>query len=274
MPGPGRLGIEIGIGATRLEVGRLPLQRSDVSPSEPVAVPIDELTTPNRALEPGELVYANRLLTLELVLPNVTHEINNALQVIGGLGEIMATRPGVSDDMAQKLQRIHGQAVRCSGLLRELVNYARRDDASPATDVPKGIDRALNLRRYHLARGRVAVNVEPGSTGVVSARMDSQYFEQVLVNLIINAEQATVGLPQPSIRIGYTREGDEVVVSVTDNGPGVDVDAQEELFRPFMTTREGAVGLGLTAGRVMARASGGSLRFVGPSTVELRVPVA
>jgi C4-dicarboxylate-specific signal transduction histidine kinase len=243
-----------------------------VSPSEPLSLPPDGLGAPARELTPGDLVFANRLITLELVLPNVTHEINNALQVIGGLGEIIATKPGISDDVAQKLQRIHGQAVRCSTLLRELMNYARRDEASPATDVARSIDRSLNLRRYHLARARVSVHVEPSSDGAATARMDSQHFEQVLVNLVLNAEQSLAGRADPVIRVAYGRDGERIVLTVADSGPGIDLDRHEDYFRPFMTTRAGAVGLGLTAARTLVQVNGGTLRFIAPSVVEVRLP--
>lgn len=243
-----------------------------MSPSEPLSPPPDGLGAPARELTPGDLVFANRLITLELVLPNVTHEINNALQVIGGLGEIIATKPGISDDVGQKLQRIHGQAVRCSSLLRELMSYARRDEASPVTDVARSIDRALNLRRYHLARARVAVHVEPSSNGPTTARMDSQHFEQVLVNLVVNAEQSLTGRAEPTVRIAYGYEAGEIVLTVADSGPGIDHDRHEEYFRPFMTTKPGAVGLGLTAARALVQVSGGRLRFTAPSVVEMRVP--
>jgi C4-dicarboxylate-specific signal transduction histidine kinase len=243
-----------------------------VSPSEPLSLTPEALGQPARDLGAGDFVFANRLITLELVLPNVTHEINNALQVIGGLGEIIATRPGISDDVAQKLQRIHGQAVRCSTLLRELLNYARRDEASPITDVPRSIERALNLRRYHLARARVTVHVDPTTDGPLSARLDSQYFEQMLVNLVINAEQSITGRPDPVIWIGYGRQGDTLVLTIRDNGPGIDLSRQEEYFQPYMTTRPGSIGLGLTAARVLAQTVGGSLRFTEPAVAEVRIP--
>jgi C4-dicarboxylate-specific signal transduction histidine kinase len=244
-----------------------------VSPSEPLSLTPESLGPPARDLGAGDLVFANRLITLELVLPNITHEINNALQVIGGLGEIIATKPGISDEVAQKLHRIHGQAVRCSGLLRELLNYARRDEASPTTDVPRSIDRALNLRRYHLARARVTVHVDPTSDGPAAARIDSQYFEQILVNLVLNAEQSIAGRPEPSVWIAYGREADSLVLTVRDNGSGIDLSREEEYFQPYMTTRAGSIGLGLTAARALVQTVGGSLRFIEPSVVELRLPV-
>ncbi|MBA2355833.1 MAG: hypothetical protein H0V80_14350 [Acidobacteria bacterium] len=243
-----------------------------MSPSERLAVPAQVLGVPARALDAGDLVLANRLVTLELVLPNITHEINNALQVIGGLGEIIATRPGISEDVAQKLQRIHGQAVRCSGLLRDLLGYARRDEASPITDVPRCLDRALNLRRYHLSRARVTVQIDPETEGPVVARMDSQHFEQVLVNLVVNAEQSLAGHPDPVVRVAYARDAADVVLTVHDSGPGIDPSQQETYFQPFMTTRSGALGLGLTASRALAHAAGGTVAFVGPAAVQMRVP--
>lgn len=243
-----------------------------MSPSTPLPLSPDTLGPPARDLGAGDLVFANRLVTLELVLPNVTHEINNALQVIGGLGEILATKPGISDDVAQKLQRIHGQAVRCSGLLRDLLGYARRDEAAAVTDLARGIDRALNLRRYHLSRARVNLQVEARTDRPVVARVDSQYFEQILVNLLINAEQALVGRADPTIRLVHGVEGDVVVLRVADSGPGIDPAREESYFEPFMTTRPGALGLGLTASRALARAAGGEVRFVEPAVVEVRVP--
>ncbi len=243
-----------------------------MSPSEPLPSTTTAVGESARELDAGDLVFANRLITLELVLPNVTHEINNALQVIGGLGEIMATRVGMPEDAAQKLQRIHGQAVRCSSLLRELLSYARRDGAAPTTDVGRGIDAALNLRRYHLARARVSVRVDPQSEGSLVARMDSQHFEQMVVNLVLNAEQGMAGTAESEIRIAYGHSGDMVVLTVADTGPGIDMARQEEYFRPFMTTRTGAVGLGLTASRAVAEACGGQLRFVAPTVVEVRLP--
>ena len=102
--------------------------------------------------------------------------------------------------------------------------------------------------------------------------MDSQHFEQMLVNLVLNAEQAMAGRPDPVIRIGYGREGDTMVLTVSDTGPGIDLAREEEYFRPYMTTRDGGIGLGLTAARALAQFNGGALRFVGPSDVEVRVP--
>jgi C4-dicarboxylate-specific signal transduction histidine kinase len=136
----------------------------------------------------------------------------------------------------------------------------------------RGIERALNLRRYHLARARVTVLVEPTAEGPAAARFDSQFFEQVLVNLMLNAEQAVAGRQEPVVRIAYGREGHAMVMTVGDSGPGIDPAREEEYFQPYMTTRPGAIGLGLTAARALVHTVGGTLRFIQPSVVEMRVP--
>lgn len=244
-----------------------------MTPSEPQSRPPDTLVAPLRTLSEAELVFANRLVNLEQVLPNVTHELNNALQVISGLAEILATRPGLDDDVVQKLQRMHAQATRCYGLLRELLTYARRDDALPVTEVGRAVDRALGLRRFHLSRGRVSVAIEACPPGVTAA-IDSQHFEQLLVNLLLNAEQAMAGRPDPTLTVGCAIRERTVVVTVADTGPGVDMaTAETTCFVPFWTSRQGALGLGLPVARALAAAAKGTVTFVAPSRVEVRLPL-
>ncbi len=243
-----------------------------MSPSEPLRLPPDLLAPAVRPLSAGELVFINRLVNLEQVLPNVTHELNNALQVVSGLAEILASRPGLDGDVVQKLQRMQAQSARCYGLLHDLLAYARRDDVKPVTDVGRAVDHALDLRRFHLARGRVTVAIEPGPSGLVAA-MDSQQFEQMLLNLLLNAEQAIAGRPDPTVTVRYAEQEGTVVVTVADSGPGVDLDtAEATCFAPFWTTRAGAIGLGLPAARALVAAARGTLRFVAPSRVEVRLP--
>lgn len=218
------------------------------------------------------MVLANRLVNLELVLPNVTHELNNALQVISGLAEILASRPDMSADAVQKLQRMHAQASRCYGLLHDLLAYARRDEVRTVTDVGRAIDRALDLRRFHITRARITVAIEPGPDGL-TAVIDSQHFEQVLLNLIINSEQAMAGRPDPMLTVRYGQRDDRVVVTVADSGPGVNVaDVEATCFAPFWTSREGALGLGLPVARALVAAAGGTVTFVAPTRVEVSLP--
>lgn len=245
-----------------------------MAPAESVPVPPGTLAPAVRSLSESELVFANRLVNLEQVLPNITHELNNALQVISGLAEILSIRPDVSGDVAQKLQRMHAQATRCYGLLHQLLSYARRDEVRPVTDVGRAIDRALDLRRFHIARAHISVAIEPGPAGL-SAAIDSQHFEQLLLNLIMNAEQAMAARSDGLLTIRYTHRDGVVVLSVSDTGPGVDLATVEATcFAPFWTSRQGMLGLGLPVARTLAAAAGGSVSFAAPSRVEVRLPAS
>ena len=243
-----------------------------MSPSEPLGLPPDTLAAAARDLTAGDVVYANRLANLEQVLPNVTHELNNALQVVSGLAEILATRPGLSDDVVQKLQRMHAQSTRCYGLLRELLAYARRDEVAPSADIARAVERALDLRRFHLARARITVEIDAGPSGLAAA-IDSQHLTQVLLNLVLNAEQAMAGISEPTLVIRHGEQQGEVWIAVSDDGAGVDLEtAEATCFAPFWTTRPGALGLGLPAARAIVTAAGGTIGFAAPSRVEVRLP--
>ncbi|MDF3605236.1 ATP-binding protein [Paracoccus sp. DMF-8] len=83
--------------------------------------------------------------------------------------------------------------------------------------------------------------------------------EQVLVNLIQNAQEVLAGHPDPEIRISVQRRGDRIELSVTDNGPGLTPQAWENLFIPFSTSKADGLGLGLVIAQGIARDFGGDL---------------
>jgi signal transduction histidine kinase len=230
----------------------------------------------SRTLGLEELAYVNRATTTGLVLPNVAHELNNALQVIGGLVELLSMRADLPQDAKDKIGRIGAQSGRATELIRELVTFARRDDAGLAqVDLAKLVDRALAFRRYHLARARIAVHVAGAQPGEVLVRADGSSLLQILLNLIINGEQALTGRAGAEIHVHIARTPEGVTVEVRDNGPGTgrhETAAPE----PFFTTRPPAPGLGLAVATALAASQGGSLRLQsapeGGSVAVLTVP--
>src|SRR5581483_4725035 len=88
-----------------------------------------------RPLDVDDLVYINRMTTVGHVLPSVAHELNNSLQVIGGLVELLTMRAELGRDIHDKVQKIGQQAAKSAGMLREFVAFARRDDAVTRVDL-------------------------------------------------------------------------------------------------------------------------------------------
>jgi C4-dicarboxylate-specific signal transduction histidine kinase len=234
------------------------------------------LSTPPAASQPGEgageerpltledLVYINRMTTVGHVLPSVAHELNNSLQVIGGLVELLTMRAELGRDVQDKINKIGQQASRSAGMLREFVSFARRDDAVARVDVSKALERALGLRRYHLARARIdAVLVEPQPSGPLVVGADSQHVVQVLLNLLINAEESLAGQERRELRIQLVDVTTMVRCQVEDTGPGFSEVARRMLRKPFASTKaRGTAGLGLAVAGALMEKDGGRLEVL------------
>lgn len=212
-----------------------------------------------RELSLEDLVYLNRMTTVGQVLPNVAHELNNALQVVGGLVEMLGARSDLPPGVSDKIARIGAQAGRATGMLRDLVAFARCDEAGVRpVDVSKVVDAALSMRRYHLARARIAVSVDQAATSTVT-RVDAHALRQALLNLLINAEQSVAGREGGAIRVVVRGDGEDLELVVEDNGHGVAPEIRERIAGPFFTTRERAAGLGLTVTAALLQQAGGGL---------------
>jgi signal transduction histidine kinase len=211
------------------------------------------LTVGGRTLQASEVARLSRLSLLELVVPNVAHEMNNALQVVSGLTEMIAARDDLPAAMAEKVARIGAQTARATGMLRDLVAFVRPDGGGPRSVDPAAVvEDALALRRYHLARARVAVHVgaTPGGA-LVYARPDA--LRHALLNLLVNAEQALADRSGGEIGVEVAATETAVTVSVRDNGPGPGA------APPGSADAQRGPGLGLPVARALVEAEGGTL---------------
>jgi C4-dicarboxylate-specific signal transduction histidine kinase len=217
-----------------------------------------------RPLAVDDLVYINRMTTVGHVLPSVAHELNNSLQVIGGLVELLTMRAELGRDVHDKVQKIGQQAAKSAGMLREFVAFARRDDAMARVDLGKAIDRALALRRYHLARARIeAAIADPAPPGPLLVNADSQHVVQVLLNLLINAEESLAGQDRREVRIHLFDLPQKVRCEVEDTGPGFSDVALRVFRKPFCSTKtRGAAGLGLAVAAALVEKDGGRLELI------------
>jgi len=186
-------------------------------PNEPAPT-----VTTDRAFSTADLAYINRMTTTGMVLPSVAHEVNNSLQVIAGMVEILGLRGQLPPEVSDKVQKIAVQATKAAGHLRELVAFARRDGVSPKVELKAAVERAVSLRRYYLTRGRVAVTIDAPAEESFVVRADSQHVIQVLVNLVINAEESVAKQDVRTVRIRTWRDGGAVHVQFVDSGSGFD----------------------------------------------------
>ncbi|MBK6519153.1 MAG: PAS domain-containing protein [Polyangiaceae bacterium] len=251
--------------------------------SEDEALVLVRDVTEQRKLE-QQLAVTERMATLGMVAASVAHELNNPLTfVVGNISlALEAIEAGRLDAAAlrQSLTEALEGAGRVRTIVSELQVFSRasaREDRQ-ATNVLSVLDSALAMTRSAVReKARVVRVVE----AVVPVDIESSRLGQVLVNLIMNAAQATPeGAPERhEIRIvasvgadGWQR------LTVSDDGPGVPEEARGRIFEPFVTTKSasGGTGLGLAICHRIVTERGGTIRVAEGqrpgATFEVRLP--
>ena len=211
---------------------------------------------------PEDLVTLNRAATVARLVAGVFHELNNALQVIGGLAELLQDTPGLPAPAVDGLRRIHGQNAKAGSAIAEVMAFARQKaDLRGRVNVRDLTTRAVGLRAFAIGRARLTIVFEPPKTGAVDVNGHTSLLLQAVLNMIVNAEQALAGQQGGTIRVEMELPEGWVVVRVSDNGKGVDPAIADRLFEPFTTTksRDESSGLGLYVARQIAQQHGGTL---------------
>lgn len=229
---------------------------------------------------PEDLVTLNRSATVVRLVAGVFHEVNNSLQVIGGVAEMLQETPGLPGPVADGLRRIHGQNAKAGSAIAEVMAFARQKaDARGRVNMRDLTTRAVSLRTFAIGRARLTIVFESPKTGVVDVDGHASLVLQALLNIIINAEQALAGQQGGTIRVELELPQGWVVVRVSDNGKGIDPSFADRLFEPFATTqrRDESSGLGLYVARQIAEQHGGTLTLENANAgacFALRLPAA
>jgi signal transduction histidine kinase len=229
---------------------------------------------------PTDLLTLNRAATVARLLAGVAHEVNNALQVIGGTTELLQATPGLPASVADGLRRIVTQNTRAAVAIQEVMLFARqKGDSTTRTNMREIARRSAALRSFAIGRARLSIAVDAPPTGRFIVEGNESLLQLAVLNLIVNAEQALAGRQGGAIRVELAESPGQTVLRVCDNGPGVDPVAAEEMFEPFFTTRprEEASGLGLSVARLIAEQHGGTLELEPQDTgarFALRLPAA
>jgi signal transduction histidine kinase len=193
-----------------------------------------------------QVIRQERLAAVGQLVSGVAHEINNPLQAILGFAELLQMQPDVPDSVKGDLRLIQKESARACNIIRNLALFARQQpgEAAPVrlTDV---ITSVAELRQRRLESEQIELRVEDRSTQYVSAILTE--LQQVLLNFVVNAEQAIVasGRLPGRITIRSRDLDDRVVLEVEDTGPGIPADNEAKLFQPFYTTKPVGQGTGL-----------------------------
>ncbi len=208
-----------------------------------------------------ELVQANRLAILGQVAAGVAHEINQPVATIRAYADnarifLQRNRKASAEE---NLGEIAALTERIGMITEELKAFGRKGRTPPeAVDLRSAIEGAVVLLRSRFA-GRLdilAIDLPPPGLAVTGNRVR---LEQVLINLFQNALEALEGRTDASVNVSVETLSDEVVIRVSDNGPGIDPAIRSSLFSPFNTSKEKGLGLGLVISKDIVADYGGRI---------------
>jgi signal transduction histidine kinase len=234
---------------------------------------------PEHGLTPDHVRTLNRLATIARLLAGATHEVNNALQVIGGTVELLESRTDLPPQVVTGLARLRTQGDRAAAAIAAVTQFSRaRPGGRERINLRELTDQCVALRLFAVRRGGLTLDHSAVTGHSLVVEGSSVELQQVVLNLIINAEQALAGTGG-TIQVHVFDEADTVNVRVSDRGPGVRPDLGDDIFELLVSSRSPteSPGLGLTAARLIAIAHGGTLTReptdVGASFL-LRIPAA
>lgn len=214
----------------------------------------------------GEMVQANKLATLGQITAGVAHEVNTPLATIRLLAENgrQMLPEGAAPEVAGNLDQILRMSDRIAQITTELRGFARKATGTLGPVVLKdALDAALLLvasRRRAEGIRIVLPQIPPGLT----VRAETVRLEQILVNLVQNAQEALSGRVGAELRMALEIGEDRVRLTISDNGPGLPPQIRATLFTPFATSKPQGLGLGLVISREIARDFGGELTAAPP----------
>ncbi len=210
-----------------------------------------------------QLLQAEKLAALGQTISGVAHELNNPLATILTWAERLAGR--VADDSTRRgVEHIRREAERAARIVRNLLTFARkRHTTRTMVDVNQVVRDTLALRAYEQRVCNITT-IDALASGLPPVFADPHQLQQVLLNLVINAEQAMLGAHGRgtlTVRTWHDPARDTVLIEVSDDGPGVPEEIQAKIFDPFFTTKEAGkgTGLGLTVAYAIVEEHGGRL---------------
>jgi two-component system NtrC family sensor kinase len=215
-----------------------------------------------------QLLQAEKMAALGQTISGVAHELNNPLATILSWAERLSSR-NLDAASRRGVDVILGEAERAARIVRNLLTFARKRQSTRAMmDLNQVVTETLALRAYEQRVSNITV-ITALASGLPPVFADAHQIQQVLLNLVINAEQAMLsahGRGSLVIRTWHDSEQDGVSLEVSDDGPGVPGDVKTKIFDPFFTTKEvgKGTGLGLTVAYAIVQEHGGRIRVESP----------
>jgi PAS domain S-box-containing protein len=190
-------------------------------------------------------IIADRLASLGELASGTAHELNNPLTSIVGFSQLLMERE-VPDDIREDLKLINNEAQRAAKVTKNLLTFARKHaPMKQRTQINSIIDDVLRLRAHMHEENGIEVEQQL-ALNLPQIMVDYFQIQQVFINIVINAEYfMTEAHGRGTLTVTTKKQNDTVVISFTDDGPGIPPENLRRIFDPFFTTKEAGKGTGL-----------------------------
>jgi signal transduction histidine kinase/CheY-like chemotaxis protein len=201
----------------------------------------------------SKLLQAEKMAALGQLVSGIAHELNNPLTAIMGYAQLLLGH-GLAPAQLSEAKKVYQQAERARRIVKNLLYFSRENKPERTrVDLNEIVERTLALRSYELKVENIHVESELDSN-LPHTMADPYQLQQVVLNLLVNAEQALLeerGQGRVRIRTSHSahrpgvRTGGRILLEVSDDGPGISPVIASRIFDPFFTTKPPGVGAGL-----------------------------
>ncbi len=211
-----------------------------------------------------QLINHEKMASVGQIAAGVAHEINTPLGIILGYTQLMQDDFGPESETSASLQVIERQTKACRRIVADLLKFSRQAESVKAPiDLNKTIEEVLSVTEHSLNINRIKV-VRRFAPELPLIYGDTEKLHQVFINLFNNAQYA---MPEGGeISIQTSKNQEQVLVSVQDNGTGIADTIKSKIFDPFFTTKEvgKGTGLGLSVTYGIVQEHGGTIAVESP----------
>ncbi len=205
------------------------------------------------------MMQQDKLASIGRLSAGVAHEINNPLTTILTTAMLIQEDIDPKSPMHEELETITNEALRCRKIVSSLLDFARQTKpAKKHHNINDIIDECIRLTRKQAEFKDIKIQKVLSET-VPKLLLDKEQMQQALINLILNATDATEPGGQINISTAVIPDNQCLTITVSDTGKGISNDVVDKIFEPFFTTREIGTGLGLAITHGIVGRHGGDI---------------
>ncbi|MBW2018669.1 MAG: PAS domain-containing protein [Deltaproteobacteria bacterium] len=224
------------------------------------------------------LLQQEKLSSVGKLAAGVAHEINNPLTAVLTNSMLLLEELTEDDPMYEDLKAIADETLRCREIVRGLLEFARQEaPAKVESDLNRIVTSMVSLVRKQFSFKNITIKQNLAENLPV-VKLDRDQFQQVIVNILINAMEAIERDGEIRVETSYHESEQTIELKIKDTGRGIPEEARLKLFDPFFTTKDTGTGLGLSISHGIIERHGGSISFdsqVGQGTTfTITLPVA